>query len=372
MPRSFIVKLFKKFKLLKVLDFEDAPIDYLPQELGNLFHLKHLSLRRTKVKMLPKSVGRLQNLQTLNVLETAMPELPIEIFRLSKLRHLLAHSHDYEIKSSFHSVRGVKIHEGIGCLKDLQTLASVDDLGVGLFEELRKLCQLRTLGITNMTAKRGRALCISIQNMVHLKILVVGSISEDEILDLQSISSPPPFLECIYLRGRLEKLPNWVLELQNLVTLILFFSSLKEDPLSCVQALPNLVTLSLNHAYDGEQLHFEEGGFRKLKKLTLRELKRLKMVEIDRGSLPVLEQLEIGPCPQMKEVPSGIHHLKSLKILDFYEMQGEFVLRMQPDTGEDYWKVNKVTTIRLKYRIKGERYQIYKLGDSDLLEHLQR
>jgi disease resistance protein RPM1 len=30
MPRSFIVKLFKKFKLLKVLDFEDAPIDYLP------------------------------------------------------------------------------------------------------------------------------------------------------------------------------------------------------------------------------------------------------------------------------------------------------------------------------------------------------
>ncbi|XP_062162217.1 disease resistance protein RPM1-like [Alnus glutinosa] len=372
MPRSFVVKLFKKFKLLKVLDFEDAPIDYLPQEVGNLFHLKHLSLRRTKVKMLPKSVGRLQNLQTLNVLETAMPELPIEIFRLSKLRHLLAHSHDYEIKSSFHSVRGVKIHEGIGCLKDLQTLASVDDLGVGLFEELRKLCQLRTLGITNMTAKRGRALCISIQNMVHLKILVVGSTSEDEILDLQSISSPPPFLECIYLRGRLEKLPNWVLELQNLVTLILFFSSLKEDPLSCVQALPNLVTLSLNHAYDGEQLHFEEGGFRKLKKLTLRELKRLKMVEIDRGSLPILEQLEIGPCPQMKEVPSGIHHLKSLKILDFYEMQGEFVLRMQPDTGEDYWKVNKVTTIRLKYRIKGERYQIYKLGDSDLLEHLQR
>jgi disease resistance protein RPM1 len=30
MSRSFIAKLFKKFKLLKVLDFEDAPIDYLP------------------------------------------------------------------------------------------------------------------------------------------------------------------------------------------------------------------------------------------------------------------------------------------------------------------------------------------------------
>jgi disease resistance protein RPM1 len=254
----------------------------------------------------------------------------------------------------------------------LQTLSAIDDHhGGGLFEELGKLSQLRMLGISRMTTECVRALCTSIQNMVHLKILLLGSISENEIIDLQSISSPPQFLEHVYLWGRLEKLPNWILKLQNLVILILFFSSLKEDPLSCVQALPNLITLCLNHAYDGEHLHFEEGGFRKLKKLTLRELKRLKMVEIERGSLPALEQLEIGPCPQMKEVPSGIYHLKSLKILNFYEMRGEFVLLMQPDTGEDFWKVKKVTTIRLKYRIKGERYQIYKLGDLNLLEHLQ-
>jgi disease resistance protein RPM1 len=44
------------------------------------------------------------------------------------------------------------------------------------------------------------------------------------------------------------------------------------------------------------------------------------MVEIERGSLPGFEQLEIGPCPEMMEVPSEIQHLKSLKILDFYEM----------------------------------------------------
>ncbi|KAB9546948.1 hypothetical protein FH972_027043 [Carpinus fangiana] len=373
MPKSFIAKLFKKFKLLKVLDFEDAPIDYLPQEVGNLFHLKYLSLRRTKVKILPKSVGKLHNLQTLNVGETAMRELPIEIFSLYKLRHILAHSHDFEIKCSFYSVRGVKLHEGVGCLKGLQTLCLIEanHHGASLFEELGKLSQLRLFGISNMTAERGRALCTSIQKMVHLNTLAVGSISENEIIDLESISSPPPFLKHIYLRGRLKKLPNWIPELQNLVTIILFFSSLEEYLLSCVQALPNLITLSLNRAYDGEQLHFEEGGFRKLKRLTLIEMSKLKMVEIDRGSLPSLEQLEIGPCPQMKEVPSGIQHLKSLKIINLYEMQREFVLRMQPDGGEDYWKVQKVTTIHLKYRIKGERYQIYKLNDSNLLERLQ-
>ena len=39
-------------------------------------------------------------------IETAVRELPIEIFRLYKLRHILAHSHDFEIKSSFYSVGG--------------------------------------------------------------------------------------------------------------------------------------------------------------------------------------------------------------------------------------------------------------------------
>jgi disease resistance protein RPM1 len=373
MPRSFIVKLFKKFKLLKVLDFEDAPIDYLPQEVGNLFHLKHLSVRRTKVKILPESMGRLQNLQTLNVAETAVRELPIEIFRLYKLRQILAHSDDLEIKITFYSIRGVKLHEGVGCLNDLQALSLIEanHHGVGLFEELGKLSQLRMLGISNMTAERGRALCTSIQNMIHLKILIVFSISEVEIIDLQSISSPPPFLEHIYLRGRLEKFPNWFPKLQNLVTLLLYFSSLEEDPLPSVQALPNLITLSLTHAYDGEQLHFEENGFQKLKRLTLREMKKLKVIEIERGSLPGLEQLEIGPCPEMKEVPSGIQHLKSLKILDFFEMQGDFVLCMQPDGGKDFWKVKKVTTIYFSYRIKGERYKKYRLGDSNLFELLR-
>jgi disease resistance protein RPM1 len=153
------------------------------------------------------------------------------------------------------------------------------------------------LGISNMVAENGRDLCTSLQNMVQLKILVVSSISEEEILDLQSISLPPQFLEHIFLRGWLEKLLDWIARLHNLVTLGLFFSFLMEDPLLYVQTFPNLINFNLHQGYDGEHLHFEEGGFPKLKKLTLRKLNRLKIVEIDKGSLPVLEQLEIGLCP---------------------------------------------------------------------------
>ncbi|GLT52863.1 hypothetical protein SLA2020_261770 [Shorea laevis] len=307
MPRSFIIKLFKNFKLLKVLDFEDAPIDYLPQEVGNLFHLKYLSLRGTKVKILPKSVGRLQNLQTLNLIETAVHELPIEIFRLYKLRHILAFSHDFEIKSSVNSVRGVKVHEGIAYLNDLETLLLIEANHHGA-QSVKMRFRLTINFITTSISRAYRS---------------KGAIREVAQLDSK---------------------------LQSLVTLILRFTSLEEDPLPHVQALPNLITLTVYHAYDGEQLHFEEGGFRKLKRLTLRELKKLKMVDIHKGSLPSLEQLNIGPCPHMKE-----------RVCATYAANG----------GEDYWKVKKVSTIRLRYRIKGEQYQIYKLGDWDLLERLQ-
>ncbi|XP_059440116.1 disease resistance protein RPM1-like [Corylus avellana] len=208
------------------------------------------------------------------------------------------------------------------------------------------------LGISNITAEHGKALCASIKSMDHLKILALSSISEDGILNLQSISSPPQFLEHIILRGRLEELPNWIPKLQNLVTLGLYFSGLEEDPLKHLLPLPNLTNLFLNQGYDGEELHFEEGGFRKLKKLTLKKLDRLKMMKIDKGALPLLEQLEIGQCPKLKEVPSGIQHLENLKTLDFSEVPRNFLLGMQPDGGKDYWIVKKVPTIRFRYRLK--------------------
>ena len=112
----------------------------------------------------------------------------------------------------------MKVQEGVGCLKDLQllTLVKANHHGLGLIKELGKLRQLRMLGISNITAEHGRALCASIKSMDHLKILALSWISEDGILNLQSISSLPQFLEHIILRGRLEELPNWIPRLRIL------------------------------------------------------------------------------------------------------------------------------------------------------------
>jgi disease resistance protein RPM1 len=83
-------KFFAKSKLLKVLDLEGALLDYVPNDIGNMFHLKYLSLRYTNVKNLPKSIGKLQNLETLDLKGTLIRELPREINKLTKLRHLFS------------------------------------------------------------------------------------------------------------------------------------------------------------------------------------------------------------------------------------------------------------------------------------------
>ena len=145
-----------------------------------------------------------------------------------------------------------------------------------------------------------------------------------------------------------------------------------DDPLKVLQALPNLMRLQLLNGYGGEQLHIEGGGFQKLKFLGLSYLGGLNRLIIDEGALPLLETLLIEECPQLKEVPSGIHHLKSLKILEFYEMPTEFVLSLQPDEGPDFGKVKHIPSVSFWYGIHGINYKSYKLGDSELLKRLQR
>lgn len=114
-----MVKVFNCLKLVRVLDLDDAPIDFLPDEAGNLFHLRYLSVNNTKIKMLPKSIGKLQNLQTLNVADTFLCQLPKVINKLQKLGNLLADRCNQEIDFSLESIKGVQIQQGIGHLEEL-------------------------------------------------------------------------------------------------------------------------------------------------------------------------------------------------------------------------------------------------------------
>ncbi|KAH7857709.1 hypothetical protein Vadar_015627 [Vaccinium darrowii] len=344
--KQLLGTLARNFKLLKVLDLENAPIDQLHEDVGNLLHLRYLSVKSTKVEIIPKSIGNLYNLQTLNFTGSLVSVLKIGILsRLHKLRHLIA--------SSPFIVRGLKIQGGIGHLEELQTLWDVeanDDekrhVSLINIKELENLRQLRKLGILKLKRENGKALCIAIEKMKHLQSLRVSTINIDEILDLHSLSSPPESLQHLHLGGRLETMPNWILKLDNLVAISLHWCGLTgTHAIKALQGLPSLIELYFYSGYDGEQLCFDV-GFQKLKFLYLRCLKGLNSVVIEEGGLPNLNMLWIGSSPQLKEVPSGIHNLRELKSLYIEDMPTEFLDRMKPNKGHDYWVVEHIPDVQ--------------------------
>lgn len=229
---------------------------------------------------------------------------------------------------------------------------------------------MRSLAISKLTADIGRLVCTAIEKMNYLESLVLHSIDNDEILDLQ-LTSPPRLLGNLVIESRIQQLPDWIPKLQCLRSLRLSLSRLTDDPLKCLHRLPNLERLWLYKAYEGKQLHFEESGFRKLKSVSLRELEGLEVVTIGKGALPLLEHLDLGPSQLLKELPSDVQHLKSLTSLKLYDMPKQFVFDLQPEGGQDHWKVKNVKYVCFSYRVEVQRYQVYKLGDSSLLEHLQ-
>ena len=239
------------------------------------------------------------------------------------------------------------VHEGIGNLEELQTLYFVRAYPskVNLVKELKRLRKLKVLGIKQLTIEIEKALGESITKLNLLEEVGLASVNKDVILDFNSILSPPPFLRYSELCCRLQHFPDWISKLQNLQGLDLRFSRLNKEPLKCIKDLPNLAYLKMYEVYDGEELHIEEGGFQKLKHLLLLDLEGLKVVKIDRGVLPLLEKLEVGPFPLMMELPLGIQNLTNLRSLKFFDIPGDFVVGLQPDEGPHYWKIQHVLSV---------------------------
>ncbi|RDX83827.1 Disease resistance protein RPM1, partial [Mucuna pruriens] len=332
-----IDRILAKSMPLKVLDFEDARLSYVPQNLGNLIHLKYLSLRNTRVKSLPKSIGKLQNLETLDVRQTSVLEMPKEISKLRKLRHLLANMISF-----------IHLKDGLGGMTSLQKISMliIDYDGV-VTRELGKLKQLRDLNITSFRREHGNTLCSSINEMQFLEKLHIDTDDNNEVINLHFKSSLST-LRKLCLRGKLENFPYWIPRLRNLVKLSFMWSTLTNDPLESLKDLQSLLFLSISHhAYEGETLHFQHGGFRKLKELELKYLYNLNTISIDEGALQSLKKLQLSVIPQLNTVPSDIQHLKNLEILNMWFMSNEFEQSIAPNGGQEHWIFQHVPRVIL-------------------------
>ncbi|KAK7299894.1 hypothetical protein RJT34_10723 [Clitoria ternatea] len=325
LKNPMVEMLLSSFKLLVALDFENSRLDHLPESVGMLLNLKYLNLRNTKIKVIPKFIGKLQNLETLDLQDTEVRELPKEINKLIKLRHLLVYASMVYYQPG--GVHGMLLNKGVGCLTALQSLAMVDTIDQDyIIEELKNLKSMRWLEVI-ISKTSGSQLCNAIKNMTHLSSLLISAADNEESggLELQSSIDPPPYLQRLYLRGRLESLPEWIPKLKNLVKLSLIWSRLNENPLPALKNLPELIDLFLFESYEGVELSFQEGEFPKLKCLGLLHLPRLRTLKFGEEALPLLETLWLESFPQMVQGPVNIQNLESLKELHLNGMHPHVV-----------------------------------------------
>jgi disease resistance protein RPM1 len=334
---SFLRQLPTKCRLLKVLDVEPAgEIIEVPEELGSLIHLKYFSIvKATRERiLLPKSIGMLENLETLDLAGTLVIDFPKEICKLRKLRHFLGDSMSL-----------IQLKDGIGGMTSLQTLRGVyldenedenDNKVVELIEELGKLNQLKELGLLGVKRKYMSVISSSINKMQQLEKLYIKSTPQSGVIDLHL---NVPKLRYLVLHGELEKLPEWIPELQYLVKLKLIYSKLTDDDImESLKSMPNLLSISLREdAYVGETLHFQNEWFMNLKELYLVGLKNLKSILIGQGALPSLKKLHIFSTPQLKALPTGIQHLKKLEDLDMRDMGYDFMTNFYSAGGSIHW-----------------------------------
>ncbi|TKY46618.1 Disease resistance protein RPM1 [Spatholobus suberectus] len=336
LTNNFVQRIPTKYRLLKVLDFENSSLNFVPKNWGNLAHLKYLNLRDSlNLTQLPQFIGKLQNLETLDLRGTSVKEMPEEICKLRKLRHLLV-DNDMAL---------FQLKNGLGGMTSLQTLRYVNltmDDGVEFIRELGKLKQLRNILLTGVKEEQGSTLCSSINQMTNLEKLSI--FPHDYVIDLPVISSLP-MLRNLWLNGKLKKFPEWVPQLQSLVKLSLTASNLTDDPLKSLQSMSHLLFLELEDAYEGENLYFQDGGFKQLRELSLQYLLNLKSIIIDKGALRSLEKLQFWRIPELKTVPTGIQHLDKLEVLDIRRMSTEFEQCIAPDGGPEHPVIQHVPLV---------------------------
>ncbi|XP_059656660.1 disease resistance protein RPM1-like [Cornus florida] len=315
----------RDLKLLRVLHLEGASLEIFPKEIVGLLLLKYLCLRNNNIKIIPESLGNLRYLETLDLRQTRVVKLPKKVLELKKLRHLLVYY------TTSDCVTGFEISAEIQT-PSLQKLSFIKaNSHHKVIHWLRNLTQLRKLGIIDLPREDGSNLCQSIEKLQNLLSLNVTSLKKDEVVDLQAITNPPPFLQRLNLKGRLERLPIWITRLHDLVRIRLKWSKLTHynNPIDILQDLPNLLELQLLDACSGNQLDFTARKFQTLKILELEQLEPLRKVRMEETTLPYLQKLIIRQCNNLQQVPEGIRNLTRLKELHLYDMPYRFVAQIK-------------------------------------------
>ncbi|KAJ0076157.1 hypothetical protein Patl1_33751 [Pistacia atlantica] len=340
--RSFLNKKIIKrgVGLLRVLDLERVYKPVLPEAIGKLKLLTYLGLRSTFLDSIPISIGDLPCLETLDVKHTNITTLPMSIWKIKTLRHLYMNDIHFEMlkkkRFSFSAMTNLHTWWGlfIGNAKDCLPM-----------NWLKNLSSLRKLGLTfHKISLPGITEWIStLTNLRSLKLRSIDDYSEPSDLNLESMHKLVN-LEELYLLGKLRRVIDINQLPHKLEILTLSMSQLFDDPMPILGQLTHLKVLRLfAHSYIGEDMTCTD-GFPQLRVLKLWVLPSLCGWTIEKGAMPVLKELEIRYCRNLKKL-EGLNNVTSLRELILTNMKEEFSAEVKKSlhkyavTTENNWKV---------------------------------
>lgn len=308
----------KSFKFLSTLDLQGVSIKRLPKIVFDLFNLRFLGLRKTYIEYLPKELSRLQNLEVLDAYDSKLLILPVEVATLRKLKYLYVVRVPEGSSDRVLAFDGLQVPMGICNLIDLLALQLIE-ASTEVLHHIGCLTKLRTFAIGKVRTEHCADLCDAIMRMTHLVRITINSADEEEVLQLETLRLPSTISK-IELGGMLSKesisrLISTSSNLVNLTELNLGFSKFNEDSFACLLNLHNLVELYLSKAYDGRELIFHATSFLKLKLLSVWDAPNLRKIAIQQGALQSLVRLFLADCPELRDVPDGIEHLRTLEYL---------------------------------------------------------
>ncbi|XP_042518487.1 probable disease resistance RPP8-like protein 4 [Macadamia integrifolia] len=329
------------FRLLRVLDIPQMGITQLPNEIGEMIHLRYLGLRGNFLTSLPNTICNLINLQTLDIKPTyAMAPccqyIPSIISEMIQLRHL--HMNWGKILGS----------SRIGNLRNLQTLSEIE-AGSWIENGLAQLTNLRKLVVRGVLNSHREALSNSIVCLENLQSLCLSTTVSDENIVFPSLTfSNHVHLYKLQMFGRLEKLPDLHGFPQNITQLYLQGSCLMQDPMATLEKLAHLRTLVLSgEVYKGKTLVCSAGGFPELQELELVDLNEIEEWRVEEGAMSSIKRVKLFACFYLKMLPEGFQYLTTLKELEIIAMP--LKNRILPENvGEDWYKIQHVPSVVIK------------------------
>uniref|UniRef100_J3L1A6 NB-ARC domain-containing protein n=1 Tax=Oryza brachyantha TaxID=4533 RepID=J3L1A6_ORYBR len=337
------------FNFLSTLDLQGISIKRLPKIVFDLFNLRFLGLRQTDIEYLPKELGRLQNLEVLDAYNSKLSILPVEVATLRKLKYLYVVRVSKESFDRVLAFGGIQVPLGICNLIDLLALQFIEAT-TEILCQIGCLTKLTTFSIGKVRTEHCADLCDAIM-VTHLVHLTIGSADEKEVIQLETLCLPST-ISNIELIGQLsEKSISRLNSASSHLRLKLCFSKLNEDSSACLLNLHNLVELHLLKAYDGKELTFSATSFPKLKLLSVQDAPNLRKIAIQHGALQNLVELFIEDCSELRDVPDGIEHVRTLEYIKL-KCSDELRRKLQikgksKECNEDTMKISHVKWVEI-------------------------